>query len=70
MISYDVFWETLKEKGVSQYALIEKYGISASVLTRIRRNDYLGLRKIDDLCKILKCNISDIVRYVDDDSDT
>lgn len=68
MISYDVFWETLKTKGFSQYTLIEKHGISASVLTRIRRNDYLGLRKIDDLCKILKCDISDIVRHVDDNS--
>lgn len=64
MISYDVFWETLQEKGISQYTLIEKYGISASVLTRMRRGDYLGLRKIEDLCRILDCDISDIVRYV------
>lgn len=66
MISYDIFWETMKRKGVSQYALIYKHGISSSVLTRIRRNDYLGLRKVEDLCKILDCDICDIVRYVPD----
>lgn len=64
MISYNIFWDTLKQKGVSQYILIEKYGISSSVLTRMRRGDYLGLRKIEDLCKILECDISDIVRYL------
>lgn len=66
MITYDVFWATCKRKGVSQYALIEKHGISSSVLTRIRRGDYLGLRKIEDLCKILDCDICDIVRYIPD----
>ena len=64
MISYDIFWDTLKKKNVSQYALIEKHGISSSVITRMRRNDYLGLRKVEDLCKILDCDISDIVRYI------
>lgn len=68
MISYKIFWETLSQKGISQYTLIEKYGISSSVLTRMRRGDYLGLRKIEDLCKILECDISDIVRYIPDES--
>jgi len=66
MISYDRFWETLKAKKVSQYSLIEKHGISSSVITRIRRGEYLGLRKIEDLCKILECDIQDIVTYVPD----
>ena len=68
MISYNVFWQTLKEKGISQYALIEKYGISSSVLARMRKNEYLGLRKIDDLCKILNCEIHDIVRYMNENN--
>ena len=28
MISYEKLWETMKNKGVSQYALIKKYGVS------------------------------------------
>ena len=66
VICYDRFWETLKIKNISQYALIEKYGISSSVLTRMRKNEYLGLRKIEDLCRILDCDICDIVRYIPD----
>jgi DNA-binding Xre family transcriptional regulator len=66
MISYDVFWETLKQKNISQYSLIEKHGISSSVLTRIRRGDYLGLRKVEDLCMILSCDVQDIVTYIPD----
>ncbi len=65
MISYEPFWETLKIKNISQYTLIEKYNISSSVLTRIRKNDYLSLRKIEDLSIILNCEIQDIVQFVD-----
>lgn len=28
MISYENLWNVMKEKGVSQYTLIKKYGIS------------------------------------------
>jgi len=64
MIQYDVFWKTIKIKETSQYRLIKDFVISSSVFTRMRRNDYLGLRKIEDLCKALDCKISDIVEYV------
>lgn len=69
MISYAPFWKTLKQKHMSQYILIEKHGISASVLTRIRRSEYLGLRKIEDLCKIMECDVCDIVQYIPDETD-
>ena len=64
MMSYTPFWETLKEKNISTYALIEKYNISSSVITRIRKGEYLSLRKINDLCEILDCRIEQIVEYV------
>lgn len=63
VISYEPFWNTLKNKKVSTYALIEKHGISSSLLTRIRRNEFISLRKIVDLCVILGCRIEDIVIY-------
>ena len=28
MISYDGLWKVMKERGISQYALINQYGIS------------------------------------------
>ncbi|MCL2427542.1 MAG: helix-turn-helix transcriptional regulator [Oscillospiraceae bacterium] len=67
MISYKPFWNTLKRKKVSTYALIEKHKISSSFLTRIRKNEFITLRKIVDLCIILDCRIEDIVIYVPED---
>jgi len=66
MISYAPFWETLKRKGISTYALREKCNISPNTLTRMRQNKYLSMRTIEDLCKILNCRIEEIAEYIPD----
>lgn len=65
MISYEPFWKTLKEKNVSTYTLIKKYGISSASIDRIKKGNGITTTKIDDLCKILNCNVQDIIVYID-----
>nr|WP_092070112.1 helix-turn-helix transcriptional regulator [Dendrosporobacter quercicolus]NSL48131.1 helix-turn-helix transcriptional regulator [Dendrosporobacter quercicolus DSM 1736]SDM06463.1 DNA-binding transcriptional regulator, XRE family [Dendrosporobacter quercicolus] len=66
MISYEVFWRTLHREGVTTYMLREKHNISPNTLTRMRKGEYLSLRTIEDLCRILNCKIQDIVEYIPD----
>ena len=56
----------MKAKNVSTYALREKYGISPNTLTRMKNNQYLSMRTIEDLCKILDCRLEDIAEYIRD----
>ena len=44
MITYDNLWRVMKEKGVSQYALIKRYGISPAQITRLKRNESVSTR--------------------------
>ena len=66
MISYDKLWQTMKEKGVTQYTLIKKYHISPGQITRLKRNESVSTHTIEMFCKILKCNIEDIMQYIED----
>lgn len=66
MIVYDKLWKTLKEKGISQYKLINEYHISTGQLDRLRKNANVNTYTIDQLCKILSCRIEDIARYIPD----
>lgn len=68
MISFDRLWQTMSEKGVTQYALIKKYGISPAQITRLKRNESVSTHTIEMFCKILKCNVEDIMQYFDDDN--
>lgn len=66
MIQYTPFWRTLKEKGISTYALINNYGISSSTIQNLREGKGITTMKINDLCRILHCRVEDIIEYVED----
>ena len=66
MISYDNLWKTMKEKGVTQYALIKKHGISPAQITRLKKNESVSTHTIEMFCKILNCNVENIMQYIED----
>ena len=66
MIIYDGLWAVMKEKGVSQYALIKKHKISPAQITRLKRNESVSTHTIDTFCPILECQVEDIMKYVPD----
>ncbi len=66
MISYSPFYETLKRKGISTYKLINTYGLSRSLIDRLRHNKPISTVTINDLCKILECPVEDILVYQKD----
>lgn len=69
MIKYDRLWLTLKEKDISQYVLIEKYGIDKAQLHRLRHNMVIKTSTVDTLCKILHCKVEDTMEYVPDEDE-
>ena len=69
MIEYSPFWETLKLSQETTYTLITKHRISSSIIDKLRNNKPLNTTTINDLCRILNCDICDIARYVPSDTD-
>ena len=67
MISYEKLWSVMKEKGVSQYALIKKHNISPAQITRLKRNESVSTHTIEVFCKILGCQVGDIMEYIEDE---
>lgn len=67
MISYQPFYETLRERNLSTYRLINEYGVSRSLLDRLRHNRPISTRTLDDLCRILHCDVQDILCYQQDE---
>ena len=64
MIIYDGLWKVMQEKGISQYALIKKHNISPARITRLKRNESVSTHTIDTFCRILGCEVGDIMKYV------
>ncbi|MBQ9079671.1 MAG: helix-turn-helix transcriptional regulator [Clostridia bacterium] len=68
MISFEPFYKTLKEKDISTYKLINEFGVSRSLLDRLKHNKPISTVTLDDLCKILSCRVQDILLFTEDDT--
>ena len=53
----------MKKKGITQYSLIKKYGISPAQITRLKRNESVSAHTIDMFCEILQCNVEDVMTF-------
>ncbi len=63
MISYEPFYDTLLTKGITEYALIFRHGISANTLHRMKHGEAITTKTLDTLCEVLECSVSDILEY-------
>ncbi len=63
MISYEPFWKTVKKRGETTYTLIYRHGISSATIDRMKKGKGISTAKIDDFCRILNCNVQDILEY-------
>lgn len=69
MIDYSPFWKTLETSSENWYTLTNKHHISNSTLHRLKHNKDVSTKTLNDLCRILHCQMQDIIRYVPSDSD-
>ncbi len=69
MIRYAPFWETLEQSQETTYTLIKNHRISSSTIDKLRKNKPITTTTINDLCRILKCSVEQILEYVPCDLD-
>ena len=67
MISYSPLWATMERLGASTCTLQVKGGISSSTVRRLKAGESVSTNTLDALCKILNCEIDDIIEYVPDE---
>ena len=57
----------MKVRGVTQYALIKTYHVSPEQITRLKRNESVSTNTIEMFCRILNCDVGDIMQYIPED---
>ena len=67
MISYEPFWNTLKERNISTYQLINKQGILPDTIQRLRSGRPITTTTTNTLCMVIGCTVDQIMEYVPED---
>ena len=68
MISYTPLYQTMKQKGITTYKLINQYHVSRSLLDRLKHNKPISTVTLNDLCTILDCRVEDVLVYCKDEN--
>lgn len=65
-VSYEKYFRMAKEKGITTSRILEEANISANILTRMKRNEYISLESVEKICRALQCDVSDILEFIDE----
>lgn len=60
-ISYDPLWKTLIDKRMTKSSLREAASLSKGTITKMGKDEPVGLEIILRICETLKCAIYDVV---------
>ena len=55
--------DALKEKGYSSYTLRKEKLLSESTIQKLREGEGVSWDNLDTLCRLLECDISDLLEY-------
>lgn len=65
-ISYDNLWKLLIDNHMKKKELKEAIAVSSSTMAKLAKNEVVSLEVLVKICKILRCDIGDIVEVIDD----
>jgi putative transcriptional regulator len=55
----------LKEKGITSYKIRSEKLLSESTLQKLRKGEGVSWDNLETLCRLLECQPSDLIEYVD-----
>lgn len=66
-VNYKKLFHLLIEKEMTNAQLMERAGISANIITRLKRNAYVSLESIESICNVMECTVDDILEFLPED---
>lgn len=67
MISYEPLIKTLQEQGMKRSDL--RQYMSSATIAKLANHEFLSLKTIDSICRILHCRVEDVIVYVEEPED-
>jgi len=65
-LSYNKLWKLLIDKGMTKTEMRLKADISTTTLAKLGKNETVSMEVLIKICKVLKCDISDILEIIDE----
>lgn len=68
-VSYNKLWKILIDHKMTKTQLKESAQMSTSTLAKMGRDEMVSMDVLARICKVLHCDIGDIVEFIEKDGD-
>ena len=68
-VNYKRLFCLLIERDITTTQLQYKAGFSSNIVPRMKRNSYISLETIENICRVLDCGVDDILEFVPDNTE-
>ncbi|MCI8609819.1 MAG: helix-turn-helix transcriptional regulator [Firmicutes bacterium] len=68
-VSYKKLFHLLIEKDMTNAQLQQEAGFSANIITRLKRGGYISLESVERICRVLNCDVDDILEFISGDNE-
>ena len=65
-VSYKRLFHLLIDRGMSNSQLMQQAGCSANIITRLKKDVYISMESVENICKALNCGVDDILEFTDE----
>lgn len=62
-ICYDKLFHLMVDRKISNVDLKNMAGISANIITRLKREEYISIESVEKICTALNCGVDDVLEF-------
>lgn len=66
-VSYIKLFHMMLDRKITNVQLKDMAGVSANIITRLKRDEYVSIESIEKICKALGCGVDDILEFTDEE---
>lgn len=63
-ITYNKLWKKMIDKNINRTQLKELAGISTNAVAKLGKNESVSMETLEKICKVLECNIGEIMEFI------
>lgn len=63
-VSYKKLLHLLIDREISTSDLQKQAGFSANITMRIKRNNYISMETVENICRTLDCGVDEILEFI------
>ena len=65
-VSYKRLFHLLIDRGMTNSQLMQQAGCSANIITRLKKDAYISMESLENICRALNCGVDDILEFSED----